>query len=178
MIGRFVSKIISVVIRPINPLVTANVVGIQDILSLHQTVFPKASITDAAHSCAHIFRTPGKVSRTGRDDSMPRDVSSDENSRLSSPISDSNPNSVFPARFGNQEVISPSHPSIAKRGSNANPFNAPIDGSLAVNGQYTSYFKGVIGLEAVSRAWSSTCLCCLTFQESPRKCARNCAPHL
>ena len=126
-------------------------VGVQDILSLRQTVLPKAGVTDVAHSCARIFRgTPGKVSCTERDDSTPRDVNSDENPRLSYPSPVSNHNSVSPARFVNQEVISPSHPSIAKRGRNAAPFDAPIDGSLTVNGNSTSYFSGVIVLEAVS----------------------------
>ena len=68
---------------------------------------------------------------------------------MSYPKPGSNPNSVYPARFGNQEVISPSHPSIAKRGSNSEPLDAPIDETLAINIHYTSYFIGVIGLEAV-----------------------------
>ena len=119
-ISRFAPKITPVVIGPINLLITVNVVGIQDILSLRQTVLPKASVTDAARSCARIFRgTPGKVRRTDRNGATTRDISSDENSRLSSPSPLSNPNSVYPASFRNQEVISPSHPSIAKRGRNA-----------------------------------------------------------
>ena len=56
---------------------------------------------------------------------------------------------MFPLHFRNQEVISPRHPSIAKRGRNANPFDALIYGYLAVNGPFTSY-SGVIGLESVS----------------------------
>ena len=56
---------------------------------------------------------------------------------------------MFPSHLRNQEVISPSHPSIAKGGRNANPFDAPIYGSLAVNGPFTSYSR-VIGLEVVS----------------------------
>ena len=87
------------------------------------------------------FQTPGKVRRTGRDNSTPRDVNSDDNSRLSSLSPGSNPNSVYPARFRNQEVISPSYPSIAKRGKNAELFDAPIDGYLAVNVHSTSYFR-------------------------------------
>ena len=151
MISRFALKIIPVVTGTINLLINADVVGVQDILSTHQKVLPKASVTDPARSCAHIFRTPGKVSCTGRYDSTLWDVNSDANYRLSSPIPDSNPDSVSPARFENQEVISPSHPSIAKRGRSSEPFDAPIDGSLAGNGHCTSYFSGVICLEAVSR---------------------------
>ena len=127
-------KMIPVVIVPINPLITANVVGTQEILSPRQTVLPKASVTDAAR----IFQTPGEVSRRDRDNSTPRDVNSDENSRLSSPITGPNPNSVSPVRFRNQEVITPSQLSIAKRGRNAKPFDAPIDGSLDVNGHSMS----------------------------------------
>ena len=151
MISRFALKIIPVVTGTINLLINADVVGVQDILSTHQKVLPKASVTDPARSCAHIFRTPGKVSCTGRYDSTLWDVNSDANYRLSSPIPDSNPDSVSPARFENQEVISPSHPSIAKRGRNSEPFDAPIDGSLAINGHSTSNFSKVIVLEAVSR---------------------------
>ena len=72
LISQFVPKIIPDVIGPINPLVTYEVVGVQGILSPRQTVLSKASVTDAAHSCASIFRgTPGKVSGTGRDETMP-----------------------------------------------------------------------------------------------------------
>ena len=114
LISRFVPKIIPVVIGPIKPLFTANVVGVQDILSPRHTVLLKASVTDAACTCALIFRIPGKVSLTGRDRSTPWDVKSDENSRLSSPSPGSNPNSFFAARLGNQEIISPSHPGPQK----------------------------------------------------------------
>ena len=81
--SRFVPNITPFFIVPINLLVTANVVGVQDILSPCQTVLPKARVTNAALSCAHIFRNPWKVSCTGRDDSTSRDVNSDENSKLS-----------------------------------------------------------------------------------------------
>ena len=151
MISLFVPNIIPVVIRPINPLIIANEVGVQGILSPCQTVHPKASVTDAAHSCARIFRgTPGKVNWTGRDNTTPRDVRSYEKYMLISPRPGSNPNSFSPARFRNQEVISPSHPSITKRFRNAKTLDTPIDGHLAINSHSTSYFSGVIGLEAVS----------------------------
>ena len=149
LISWFFPKIIPVVIRQTNPLVTADVVGVQEILSPRQTVVSKASLTDAARSCARIFSTPEKVSRTGRYDSTPQDVNSNENSRFISQSPVSNPNSFSPARFMNPEVISPRHPSIAKRGRNANPFNTPSDGSLAVNVHSMSYFSGVIVLETV-----------------------------
>ena len=151
MISQFVAKIVQVFIGTINPLFTTDVVGVCDILSPFQTVLLKASVTDTVRSSARIFwGTPGKVSRKSRDDSMTRYVNYNDNCSLSSPIPVSNPNYISPARFGNQEVISPSHPSIAKRGRNAELFDAPIDGTLAANGHYTSYFSGVICLEAVS----------------------------
>ena len=65
---------IPVVIGPINPLITSNVVGVQEMLSLYQTVLLKANITDAMLSYARIFRTPGKVNRTETDGATPRDV--------------------------------------------------------------------------------------------------------
>ena len=156
-IGNFTQKLlinptIPVVIGPINPLVATDLLGVQEMLSPCQTVLPKADVTDVAHSCARIFRTSGKVNRTERDGATPRDVNSAKTkSRLISQIPSFNSTSVSPARIRNQEVISPSHLSIAKRGRNAEPFDAPINGTLAINSHSTSYFSGVIGLEAVSR---------------------------
>ena len=129
-----INPAIPVFIGPINPLVTADVVGVQDISSPRQTVLLKASVTDAARSCARIFRTPWKLSGTGRDVATPRYVNfAETNSRLSYPIPSFNSTSKYSARFGNQKVISPIHPSIAKRGRNAEPFSAPINGPLAIN---------------------------------------------
>ena len=51
----FFQKIISVFIRPINTLITADVMGVQDILSLRQTVLQKSNITDVTRSCVRIF---------------------------------------------------------------------------------------------------------------------------
>ena len=124
--------------------------GVQEILSPRQTVLPKASVTDAARSCAHIlWGTYGKVRRTSRDNATPRDISCDENSRLSSQGPSCIGNSVSPSRTGNQDIFSPSHPSIEKRGTNAEPFDASINGLSAVNFHSTSYFSGLITLEAV-----------------------------
>ena len=151
LISRFVPNIIPVVIRPINLSITADMMGVQDILSPPQTVLPKASITDAACSCARIFRwTSGKVSLTNRDNATSRDISYNENSRLSSHGPSCIGNSVSPTRTGNQDIFNPSHPSTVKRGRNVEPFDAFIDGFSAINGHCTSYFSGVIGLEAVS----------------------------
>ena len=140
LISRFVPNIIPIVIRPINPPTTANVMGIQRILSLDKTVFPKERFTGAARSCVQIFRgTPGKVRRTSRED-----ISSKEHSRLSSQGPSCIGNSISPTRTGNQDIFSPSHhPSISKRGRNDEPFDASINGFLAVNDHSTSYFSGV-----------------------------------
>ena len=142
--GKFKQKLlinptIPFVIGPINPLVTADVVGVKDMLSLRQTVLPKANVTDGARSCARIFRTAGKANRTERDGTTPRDVNSAEkNSRLISQSPSFNSIYVSPVRFGDQEVISPSNPSITKRGRNVNPFDAPINGTLTINSPSTS----------------------------------------
>ena len=56
-------------------------------------------------------------------------------------------------------LIGPSHPSIAKRGRNADPFNASIDVSLAVNCPSTSYSSGIIGFEAVLREVANVNAC-------------------
>ena len=50
LISRFVPKIIPVAIGPINQPVTDDVLGIQEMLGLRQTVLPKVIITDTVHS--------------------------------------------------------------------------------------------------------------------------------
>ena len=147
----FFPKIIPVIIGPINLLINANVMGVQEILSPRQTVLPKASVTDAVRSCAPIFwGTPGKVIRMSKDYATPRNIRTDENYRLSSPSPVSNPTSVSPTRTGNQYIASPSHPSITKRSRNAKTLDSPINWSLAINIHSTSYLSWVIVLEAVS----------------------------
>ena len=135
LINRFVPKIIPVVIQPINPPIIANVMGVQDILSSRQTVILKESVKDAARSCTLIFRRAyGKVSWTSRENAMPWDIISDYNSRLISQGPSCVSNSVSPTRTGNQNIFSPSHPSIAKRDRNADPCDASMNGFLAVYG--------------------------------------------
>ena len=125
--------------------------GVQDIWSRRQTVHLKANVTDAARSCTRIsWGTSGKVNRTNRDDAKPRDISCDKTSRFSSKGLSCIGNSVSPTWTGNQDIFSPSHPSIAKRGRNAEPLDASINGFSAENGHCTSFFSGVIFLEAVS----------------------------
>ena len=151
LISQFVTKIIPVVIGPINLPITVDMMVAQDILSSRQMVLLKESVTDATCSCAHIFRgTYGKVICTSRDKATPSNISSDENSRLSSPIPVSNPDSLSPIWTGNEDVFNPIHPSIAKGGRKDEPFDASINGFSDVNGHSTSYFSGVISLEAVS----------------------------
>ena len=58
--------------------------------------------------------------------------------------------SVSPTRIGNQYIFSPSNSSTARRGRNAEPFDASINGFPAVNEHSTSYFSGVSGAETVS----------------------------
>ena len=60
LIIRFVPNITPVIIGPVNQLIIDTVLVIQDILSPHQTVLPKASVTDAARSGAHISGLPGR----------------------------------------------------------------------------------------------------------------------
>ena len=107
---------------------------------------------DVARSCARIFRTSRKVSRTVRDGSTPRDVNSIEaNVRLNLPIPRSNPNSIYPERTGTQEIISPRRSIIARRERNAEPLDAPINEFSAVYGHFTSLFSKLIGAETVPR---------------------------
>ena len=54
LISRFVPKVVSVVIRTVDQPITDDVVGVQDLLSLHHTVLPKLSVTDAAYSCTRM----------------------------------------------------------------------------------------------------------------------------
>ena len=107
---------------------------------------------DAARSCAHICRTPGKVIGTERDSDTPRDASSSKmNSRLSLQSPSFVVTSVSPEFFRDQDIDNPRHPgSIVKRDRSSDPFDARINGSPAKNSDSTSFFSNVVGLEAVS----------------------------
>ena len=118
---------------------------IQEVLGSRQTVLPKASITDAVRIGAHLFLIPGKLSRTDRYSSMPKDVNSAvATARLNSPITSSNSTSISPAQTRRQEIISPMWSIIAKRAKNADPLNVPIKGFVAVHGHSTSILRKVI----------------------------------
>ena len=80
-----------------------------------------------------------------------KDASSSEmRSRASSQSSTFVATSVSPTRIGNQDIFSPSDPSTARRGRNAEPFDASIHGFSAVNEHSMSYFSGISGVETVS----------------------------
>ena len=114
-------------------------------------VLPRANVTDATRPCAHIFLTTGNVIVIERYCATPRDAySSETRYGASCQIPKFVATSVSPTRIGNQDIFSPSHPSIARRGRNAEPFEASINEFLAVNEHYTSYFSGVSGVETVS----------------------------
>ena len=110
----------------------------------------KASVLDEARRGARIFRTPGKVSCTGRDDSKQQDVNPDvATARLNSPSPSSNSISISPARTGTQDISDPRRSIIARRVRKADPLDVPIHGFLDVNGNSTSIFSKVIGVETV-----------------------------
>ena len=113
-----INPTIQVVVGPITPLITASVVGAREILSPRQTVPPQANLTDAARSCACIYRTPGKANGTERDGATPREASSSEmNSRLSLQSISFLVTSVSPAQFRDQDIVNSGHPdSIVKKG--------------------------------------------------------------
>ena len=135
----FINPTILAVVGPITPLVIVEVEVAQEVLSPCQTFLPQANVTDVARPCACIFRTTGKFIRTERDRATPRDASSSETrSRASCEIPTFIATSVSPTWIGNQDIFSPSHPSIAKRGRNAEPFDASINRFLAVNEHSTS----------------------------------------
>ena len=58
--------------------------------------------------------------------------------------------SVSPTRIEKKDIFSPSNSSTARRGRNAEPFDASINGFPAVNEHSTSYFSGVSGVETIS----------------------------
>ena len=106
---------------------------------------------DAACPCARILWTTAKVIGTERDRATPRDASFSETRSIASCqrrmfVA----TSVSPILIGNQDIFSPSHPSIAKRGRNSEPFDASINSFSAIDEHSTSYFSGVIGVEIVS----------------------------
>ena len=58
--------------------------------------------------------------------------------------------SVSSTRIRNQDIFGPSDFSTARRGRNAEPFDASINRFSAINGHSTSYFSSVSGAETVS----------------------------
>ena len=130
----FINPTIQAVVRPVTLLVTVKVEVAQENLSPRQTVLPQANVTNLASPCARIFRTTGNVIRTKRDHATPRDASSSKTwsrASLQSPIFVSM--SASPTRIGHQDIFSPSRPSTARSGRNAEPFDSSINGFSAVN---------------------------------------------
>ena len=152
-----INPTIQVVVGPITLLVTVGVVVAREIFSPCQTVLLQTNVTDAARSCACIYRTPGKVSMTERDGATPRDASSSEtNSRLSLQSPSFVVTSVSPTQFRDQDIFNPSHPgSIIKRYKSAEPFDTRINGYPPKNSDSMSFFSHVVGLEAVSGEFSN-----------------------
>ena len=148
-----INPTIQVVVGPINPLITADVEGMQEILSPRQTVLPQTNTTDATCPCAHIYQTTGKVIRTERDIANTRETSSSEmRSRLSFQSPKFVAISVSPAQFRDQYIINPRHPvSIVKKDRSAESFDAHINGYPSKNSDSMSFFGHVVGLEAVPR---------------------------
>ena len=118
----------------------------------HQTVLPQANVTDAAHDCARIYRTTGKVIGTEKDSATPKDASSYKTrSRLSFQSPSFVATSVFPEKFRDQDSVNPRHPgSILKRDRSSEPFYDRINGHPAKNSYFASFFSHVVGLEEVS----------------------------
>ena len=79
-----INPTIQVVVRPITPLITADVEVAQESLSPRQIVLLQANITYAARPCARIYRTTGKVIGTERDSTTLRDASFSETRSRSS----------------------------------------------------------------------------------------------
>ena len=113
---------------------------------------PQANVKDATCSCARIHQTPGKISGTERYGATPRDTSSSKtNSRLSFQSPSFVVTSVSPAQFRYEDIVSPRHPgSIINWDRSAESFNALINGSPGKNSDYTSFFRHIVVLEAVS----------------------------
>ena len=146
----YINPAIQAVVRPITPLVTVEVKVAQEILRPCQTSLLQASVTDAARPCARILQTTGNVIGTERDRATPRDASSSEmRSRASSQSPTFVATSVSPTWIRNKDIFSPSNPSTARRGRNAETFDASINGFSAVNEHSTSYFSGVSGVATV-----------------------------
>ena len=156
----FINPTIQAVVQSITLLIVAGVEVAQESLSPRQTSLPQANVTDAARLCAHIFRTTGNISGTERDHATPRDASSSETrSRASCQSRTFVATSVSPTQIGNQDIFSPSNPSTARRGRNAEPFKASINGFSAVNEHSVSCFSGVSGVLTVSDEVAEVNLC-------------------
>ena len=147
LIPLFINPDIQAVVRPITPLITVEVKVAQKSLRLCQTSILQANVKDGAR----LFWTTDNVIGTKRDCATPRDASfSKTRSRASFGSPTFVATSIYPTRIGNKDIFSPRNSSTARRGRNAEPFNASINGFPAVNEHSTSYVSGISGVETVS----------------------------
>ena len=146
MRNRFVPKIIPATICMVDQLVMEDLPQILETLGTRQTVLPKESVTDTAHSGAHIYQTPREASRTHRDGSTPQHVNTVVmNERLIPPSPSFTSTSNSPTRNRNQDIVSPRRSIITTEARKSDPLVTPINQISAVHGHYTSTFSRVIG---------------------------------
>ena len=146
ILHRLVPKIIPCAIRTIYQTITEDVVRIGETSDARQTVLSKEIVTDAACSGAHIFRTPRKKSRTGRDGITPQDRNIVvATARLTPPIQICHSTTYSPRRNRNQDIINLIGHVSPQWIRNAKKLKTSIDGCFAEDRGIKPIFSKVVG---------------------------------
>ena len=120
-------------------------------------------VADAAHSGAHIFRTPTKVSKTGREGTTPWDKKTAvATARLTSPVQSYHSTTDFPSRNRNQEIINLIRTVSLQWIRNAEKLKTSINGFFAEDRFLTPNFSKVVGCKFTDESSVDVNSCCGT----------------
>ena len=112
----------------------------------HLTPTSKVVITDAAHSSAHVLRTPGEIFRRGRDSTTSHDYNNFISPpRLNSPVLIDGGTTIFQTRTGSQDIVIPKGPTGSVEVKNTQRFNTSNNGNLDKNRDSTPIFNKKTG---------------------------------
>ena len=111
--------------------ITKDAARIEETLQARQTIILKEIVMDVACSGACIFRTPGYISRTDRDSTMPRDGNTAvAASRSTSPVQICHSTTDYPIQNRNQDIINPIGPFSIQWINNTEKLKTSTDGFL------------------------------------------------
>ena len=121
-----IKRTLPMIIPPIDPWVEDGVEAGRGTTYARQTLYLEVIIPDAAHSGAHVFRTPADTSQTNRDEKNPRDGNTSISYlRLNSPVLIGGGTTVPPTRTESQNIGSPKGPTGSVEVRNAQTDHGP-----------------------------------------------------